>query len=168
MATNAAGTTFGADQTFTTGHGGGPGTRHSARAHLSSVTAKPIGKGCVVGYRGAGAASDGGKPACTKALVTFSGTIATGADGQLVTIVLHTRIHGRKVVITAHTRVEQGRFTFRLKLPGRDIDITRHHKRINGSQYTFTITYPGNGKLRPGAISGKFMLEPEPAQDSAG
>ncbi len=149
VATNAAGTTLGADQTFTTG--AGRQTRTSAQAHITHVTARPTNRGCQVEYHGPNS-NQTSSSACTTALVTFTGTIDSQANGQQITIVLHTRRSGHRITITGHAQVKHGHFSITVKLPARSGE---------GDHYTFTITYPGNHHLRPATVTGGFTIEEE-------
>ncbi len=103
-------------------------------------SAEELHQGCTVELHLTRAGS-ANKPTCTKALVTFAGKIAAGANSERMTIRLRTKLHGKWVTIIRHTRVKHGQFHFSVTLSG-------------SRAWAFTISYPGDRTLRPVTMSG--------------
>ncbi len=99
VASNATGTTYGADQTFTTRPGAGhhPRARGRLRAglRLGSVTATAVRSGCNVEYSRVARAAQLGDSNCTAARLRVAGRIDSRADSERVTIKLHANVGGR-------------------------------------------------------------------------
>lgn len=156
VAANQTGTTHGSDATFTTHPqpgGGGHGSRGASRLRLDSISARPARRGCMVEYSGFARDLQLSDRDCTAALLTLTGKIDPRADAERIMTTLHANIDGQARTIVAHARVTHGRFSFTVKLPG------RQHER--GDHWTFTISYPGDPHLRSTGLTGGFLLETE-------
>jgi len=160
VATNATGTTYGADQTFRTMPGGGHHSRSPARLRLGSIAARAARQGCNVEYSRVARAAQLTDHDCTKAILTLAGRIDRRADGQRLTTRLHGLIGGRVVLIVAQARVTGGRWRLAVKLPGR-----RYERR---DAWRFEIGYAGDGQLRQATVTGGFRLEIEPPHPATG
>jgi hypothetical protein len=100
---------------------------------------------------------------CGQTKITFTGTISQAANGQQVTIILRARINAHKLVVRGHVRIRHGRYTLIVNLPAGNTDASPHRRRnTSGDYWTYTITYPGNTRLRAATVHRRFRLEAEP------
>ncbi len=150
VATSAAGVTYGADQTFTTGH---VARRAPARLHLRSIRLTPARQGCQVESKRSARASSLSDSDCTVALLTLAGTIDNRADGQKLTIALRGELGRRGVLIVTRTGIRNGHWRLRARLPGRDLEP--------GDRWRIAVAYSGNAQLLSATVTGGFMLEIE-------
>lgn len=141
-----------------------PGARRtSPNLRLGRRGVRPTRKGCVTEINTAVTASLKLKDsACVVAVITFRGTIDKRADGETLTITLRARISGIDQAVVAHARVSHGRFSFTIKLPGRNTDSSpRKRDNAGGDRWRFSLDYPGDSNLLSATATGKFTVETE-------
>lgn len=149
VATNAIGTTLGADQTFTTSSGSGGGHRLAAGLRFRHLSATPVHSGCVAELARSRSSRHHRQPDCKEVVITLSGVIDARASGERLAVGL--RHDGN--TLTASRRFHGGSWSIGVTVPA--------DSREAREAWSFSIFYPGDQRLLPGTVTGGFRLEAE-------